>query len=268
MQQADDFLSESQTLFTLASTMDEAQLAGATLFKNWTVNEILRHLHVWNTMAFWQIDNETKLADTLTALMTAMGAGKTLRDFEAAFTDGLAGGALVAAWRAQAEKTATAFSDVDPKRRVKWAGPDMSARSSMTARQMETWAHGQAIFDLMGVEREENDRIRNIVVLGVNTFRWTYMVRSETPPETMPHLALTAPSGALWTFGEENDEERIEGLASEFCQVVTQTRNIADTALNVAGETAQDWMSKAQCFAGGVETPPPPGARRRQERMA
>lgn len=268
MQQADDFLSESQTLFTLASTMDEAQLAGATLFKNWTVNEILRHLHVWNTMAFWQIDNETKLADTLTALMTAMGAGKTLRDFEAAFTDGLAGGALVAAWRAQAEKTATAFSDVDPKRRVKWAGPDMSARSSMTARQMETWAHGQAIFDLMGVEREETDRIRNIVVLGVNTFRWTYMVRSETPPETMPHLALTAPSGALWTFGEENDEERIEGLASEFCQVVTQTRNIADTALNVAGETAQDWMSKAQCFAGGVETPPPPGARRRQERMA
>ena len=43
----------------------------------------------------------------------------------------------------------------------------MSARSAISARQMETWAHGQEVFDVLGADREEHDRIRNIVVLGL-----------------------------------------------------------------------------------------------------
>jgi hypothetical protein len=78
----------------------------------------------------------------------------------------------------------------------------------------------------------------------------------------MPHLRLTAPSGALWTYGEESTTELIEGSAEGFCQTVTQTRNVADTDLKVVGLAAADWMSKAQCFAGAPEAPPPPGMRR------
>jgi len=44
---------------------------------------------------------------------------------------------------------------------------------------------------------------------------------------------------------------------------VTQVRNIADTKLRVVGEVAKRWMSIAQCFAGGAETPPAPGTRYR-----
>jgi uncharacterized protein (TIGR03084 family) len=77
----------------------------------------------------------------------------------------------------------------------------------------------------------------------------------------MPNLVLTAPSGEIWTHGEPSQTERIEGLAEEFCQVVTQTRNIADTNLNVTGPVATDWMSKAQCFAGAPNPPPAPGTR-------
>ncbi|MEC7290559.1 MAG: TIGR03084 family protein, partial [Pseudomonadota bacterium] len=58
--------------------------------------------------------------------------------------------------------------------------------------------------------------------------------------------------------------ERITGPAEAFCQVVTQTRNVADTTLSVVGTTAADWMSKAQCFAGPPETPPAPGVRYRK----
>ena len=56
------------------------------------------------------------------------------------------------------------FAAADPKARVKWAGPDMSIRSSITARQMETWAHAQEVFDILGLERVESDRIRNIAI--------------------------------------------------------------------------------------------------------
>jgi len=138
----------------------------------------------------------------------------------------------------------------------------MSVRSSITARLMETWAHGQAIYDLLGIVRENEDWISNVVVIGVNTYGWTFKVRGQTPPEPMPRLKLIAPSGEIWTFGEENSGERIEGLAEEFAQVVTQTRNIADTALTVSGPNAAAWMAKAQCFAGGPEEPPAPGTRR------
>ena len=156
---------------------------------------------------------------------------------------------------------AARFVEVDPKKRLKWAGPDMSARSSISARLMETWAHGQEVFDQSGVVRENTDTIRSIAVLGTNTFGWTYATRGETPPGPMPYVKLTAPSGAIWEFGDPSEGECIEGAAADFCQVVTQVRNIADTDLSVTGEVSRDWMSKAQCFAGAPETPPPPGTR-------
>jgi len=54
---------------------------------------------------------------------------------------------------------------------------------------------------------------------------------------------------------------RIEGPATAFCQVVTQTRNVADTDLEVEGDTAKRWKSIAQCFAGPPEQAPLPGTR-------
>ena len=137
----------------------------------------------------------------------------------------------------------------------------MSARSAISARQMETWAHGQEVFDVLGADREEYDRIRNIVVLGINTFGWTFKVRGETPPEPMPFVSLVSPGREVWTYGESQQGNFIQGDAVEFAQVVTQTRNIGDTSLTVVGNAASGWMSKAQCFAGGANSPPEKGSR-------
>ena len=150
----------------------------------------------------------------------------------------------------------------DPKTRVKWMGPDMSVRSSVTARIMETWAHGQAIYDLLGKVRRDRDSIKNVAVIGINTFGWTYINRKLPVPDQIPSVHLTAPSGASWDWPNENSQDKISGSATEFCQVVTQTRNIADTSLNVVGDVANEWMATAQCFAGPVEEPPAPGLRR------
>ncbi|MGY8803420.1 MAG: hypothetical protein ACKVK6_04205 [bacterium] len=72
---------------------------------------------------------------------------------------------------------------------------------------------------------------------------------------------MTAPSGEIWEWNEGSGEEVITGLASDFCHVVTQGRNVEETALDVKGEIATLWMSIAQCFAGGAVDPPKPGAR-------
>jgi uncharacterized protein (TIGR03084 family) len=258
MQQAQDFRAESQALFDLLDKADAVAFDQPTQFKHWTINAVLQHLHFWNQMAGLQLTDEPLLLQRIAGVKSATGG---MRAFENAHFQGLGGRALLDAWHAGFNATADAFAVADPKARLKWPGPDMSARSSITARLMETWAHGQEVYDHLGVVRQNADRIQNIVVLGVNTFGWTYATRGTQPPGPMPHLALTAPSGAVWTYGDASTTERIEGPAEQFCQVVTQTRNIADTQLKVTGPVATDWMSKAQCFAGAPETPPAPGLR-------
>ena len=89
----------------------------------------------------------------------------------------------------------------------------------------------------------------------------------ELPP-VAPFVRLTAPSGVIWTWGEEGASDSVTGSATEFCQVVTQVRNVADTRLVVRGPVATQWMGMAQCFAGAAEPPPAPGLRFRKARAA
>ena len=119
----------------------------------------------------------------------------------------------------------------------------------------------EAIYDMLGHKRVNGDHIKNIVVLGNNTFSWTFTNRSEPVPATRPFLLLTSPSGDLWKFNDESETDYIEGLASDFCQVVTQTRHIKDTNLKTFGAVATNWMEVAQCFAGPPSDPPIPGTR-------
>lgn len=257
MEQAKDFLDESKALHALLAEQPNAAFELVTQFKSWTINDVIRHLHYWNWMAWLQLNDEALLVSQMEEIAKA----GSMRPVERGHVEGVGGQALLAIWKAQAEATADAFDKAEPKARLKWAGPDMSARSSITARLMETWAHGQEVYDRLGVKRVEADRIRNIVVLGINTFGWTFRNRKLDVPDPMPFVRLTAPSGDVWTYGDDSTPDRIEGHAEEFCQVVTQTRNIGDTQLKVTGDTAKTWMAYAQCFAGKPETPPAVGDR-------
>jgi uncharacterized protein (TIGR03084 family) len=258
MQQATDFLDENEALSALLAPLSDAEFDTPTQFKHWTINNIIRHLHVWNIAADLALSDEAAFAEFIAKMMAGVRGGR-LPDFEAEYLGGLSGHALVAAWTSQYRTMTPRFAAADPKHRVKWVGPDMSVISSITARLMETWSHAQAIYDVLGVERIDADRIGNIVRLGVNTYGFTWKNRRMEPPGPMPHLRLLAPSGAVWEYGE--GDGLISGSATEFCQVVTQCRNIADTSLDVSGEVAHQWMAVAQCFAGPLQDPPAVGTR-------
>lgn len=262
IEQAIDFRDESEALYALIAPRDDGVFARRTQFKGWTVDDVVGHLYMFNVAADLSLTDPDGFDALLAGLMEAMEAGETMRGYTVRWLDGLEGRALLEAWRGHYRPMAERFAAADPKARVKWAGPEMSVRSSITARLMETWAHGQAVYDLLSVERKNTDRIRNVAHLGVGTFGWTFKCRGLPVPAEVPHVRLVAPSGAIWEWGEPGAENAVRGDAVEFCQVVTQTRNVADTSLEVAGETARRWMAMAQCFAGPPEEPPAPGARR------
>lgn len=256
--EAADFLAESEALNDVLEGLTEADFDRVTQFKGWAINDVLVHLHFWNRAA----DLSAQDTGAFAQLMEEIGPKIAQGGFREVENARIAerGDNLRAAWIDHAREMADRWAGMDPKARLPWAGPSMSARSSITARQMENWAHGFEVFDLLGCERVETDRIRNIVVLGVNTFGWSHKVHGLDVPEVMPLVRVTAPSGAVWDWGDAASG-RIEGPAVDFAAVVTQTRALADTGLVVEGDVAETWMAHAQCFAGGAEKPPVAGSR-------
>ena len=259
--QAIDFRDESETLYQLLATREDAVFSNPTQFKGWTLNDVLVHLHMWNKAADWSLHDPRQFEEFMQEVLAARPIGGTHQTVAYRWLGDARGRELLEAWHTFYQEMSERFAAAEGEQRVKWAGPDMTVAMSITARQMETWSHGQEIFDLLGEERAETDRIRNIVLLGVMTFGWTFAVRKLERPPVKPYLRLIAPSGAVWTWNDASDDDRIDGTAVDFARVVTQVRNIADTTLEVRGDAAKQWMSIAQCFAGPPEEPPPPGSR-------
>ena len=258
MQQAADLLEEGTELKSLLDTLTTDDWARETPFKNWTVNQVVQHLHGTDKMAALSVKDKH-------AFMAVIANPRQAREIR---NPPLEGDELKDAWWSYLTELCALLGASDPKRRVPWGGPDMGIMMFTTARQMETWAHGQDIYDLLKVPRVNSDRIRNIAVIGVRTYGWTFANRQMEPPGPPPYVKLTAPSGATWEFNQPAEEGNptdnyIEGSAVEFCHVVTQGRNIGDKDihLTVVGEPAEKWMAIAQCFAGPPEEPPVVGVR-------
>jgi L-fuconolactonase len=259
--QAVDFRAEADALHALLTTLTEADWERATLFKAWTVNDIVQHLHESDLNAAASVAGADPFARMRAETQALRDSGMTRVEATRHRFGPLTGKRLLERWYAQMAALCDALSALPADTRLKWAGPDMGVRMFTTARQMETWAHGQAIYDLMGVDRTATDRLRNIAEIGVRTYGWTFANRGIPAPGPAPHVRLTAPSGGIWEWNDPSDENKVEANALEFCQVVTQVRNVADTRLTATGEPARLWMSLAQCFAGPSENPPRPGAR-------
>ncbi len=263
MQQIDDFRTEVAELASILAPLSEAVWDTPTQFKTYTIADLVRHLHQGDHMALTSAERPHEFDSLVAERRRKRAAGVTLHAEARQLFGHLNGARLLEAWRSTAEQLAIRLSELGPDARLKWAGPDMGVRMFVTARQMEVWAHGHDIYDVLGLDRVPTDRLENIAVIGVRTFGWTFVNRGEPVPPATPHVCLTAPSGAIWQWYEGSTAGRVAGSALEFCQVVTQVRNVADTELVVTGDTASRWMSIAQCFAGAPENPPAPGSRYR-----
>jgi len=235
MQEAIDFKEECEALEDVLSSLTETDFKQETLFKGWTIEDIIGHLHLWNHAAIITLKSREAFQNFFVFAMQRFGQGEGH------------------------------YHSANPEMRLAWAGPDMNARSKIIARQMETWAHGQAIFDVLGNDRVDQDRLKNIAHLGVTTYSWTFKNRNLEPPKPKPFVDLTGPSGVKWTWNEPQDDNLVKGDATQFCQIVTQTRNIADADLDIVGESAKRWMEMAQCFAGAPIDPPAKGMRQKRQ---
>lgn len=251
-----DFRSEVIDLSEFLRELSAKHWSIDTQFKQWTINDVVLHLYASDYLALAAARDEKEFADLRRDILAVRRGGLSMMEESRRRFPALTGEGLRKAWHDQADALCQLLASKDPDVRLAWSGPSMGLRMFVAARQMETWAHGQEIYDALGVDRVPSDRIRNIAVLGAKTFEWAFTNRGLSVPAVRPEIRLHAPSGAKWTFNEASPHDYIEGSAVDFCQVVTQVRNVVDTSLRAQGATARRWMQIAQCFAGPPSDPP------------
>ena len=242
-----DLAMEQQELDASVANLDEAGWGTMTPSEGWDIKEQIRHLAYYENRAKLAASNQEAFKQWFEEMQQEPNLMK--RHAETTGKE-LTAGKTLEWWREERIVLLEILSKMDRKQRLYWYGPALSAMSFATARLMETWAHGQDIVDALGIERRPTERLRHIAHLGVSTFGWSYANRKMKVPDTPVAVELTGPSGDVWRWGSEEATDIVKGPAEDFCLVVVQRRHVADTDLIINGETAKQWMSIAQVYAG------------------
>lgn len=249
-----DLEAEQAALDARVAPLPPAAWETPTPSEGWAVRDQIAHLAHFDEVAALAISDLERFArESAIAVQDFPG-------YEARYLErgrALAPVDLLAWWRAARRRLAEAGARLEPKSRVAWYGPPMSAMSFLSARLMEAWLHGHDVTDALALARLDTDRIRHILVIGVRTRAFSYTLRGLIPPVAPVRVELVLPSGGAWADGAAGAESRITGPAVDFCRVVTHRRHVDDTGLTVVGPAAREWMLIAQAFAG----PPAPGRR-------
>jgi len=255
-----DLVAEQNALDDVVAGLDDDAWRRDTPSPGWTVADQVGHLWFFDRSATLAIADPDGFRHHRDELFIQMNAD---HDPTLAEARAMTPAELLAAWRDARAGLAAAANGFDAATRVEWYGPSMGARSFLTARLMEAWAHGTDIIDtvadLVGPDaRPTTDRCRHIAQLGVITRGWSYANRGLTPPEGSVNVTLTAPSGDVWTWHYDDAVAEVHGPAEDFCHVVTQRRHLDDTAVTTIGDAARDWLVRAQAFAGPATDGPAP----------
>lgn len=257
-----DLRAECRELAQLCATLSAEDWRRPSLFYGWSAWDEVAHLCYFDQTSLVALEDAARFVSDADALSARTAAGEELSAIARQAFGHLDGLALLALWRTRFEALSAALAPLDAKARLPWYGPSMSARSFATARLMETWAHGQDIWDLLRRRRPGSARLRHIAHLGVTTFGWTFANRGLPVPAVTPCVELQAPDGTLWTWGEPAAEHWVRGTAEDFCLLVTQRRHVDDTTLRCSAGPVAQWLAMAQCFAGPPADGPAPGVRR------
>ena len=253
----DDLALESERLERLVADLPEPGWRTPTPAEGWDVATQIAHL-AWTDEAAHAAIGDQERWEALAVECLADPEHATDR---AALTGGIASPrALLERWRTSRARLATALRRHPEGLKIPWLGPPMSATTMATARFMETWAHSLDVHTALGVEPEATDRIRHIAHLGVQTRDFAFALHRRPPPAAAFRIDLTAPSGDLWSWGPVDAAQTVTGPAHDFCLLVTQRVNRADTSLVATGRDANLWLGIAQAFAG------PPGEGRQPRR--
>lgn len=250
---------ESSALDDVLSGLSPQQWTLQTPSPGWTIADQIAHLH-WTDIVSTQTVTKDPAFDALRDRV-ASGENPQLIDDEAHRIAAQPAEELLEAWRAGRQRLRSALEAADPAVKITWFGPSMRPATMLTARIMETWAHGLDVFDALGKDKPAGPALAAVARIGERTRGFSFANHGLEVPTEDVRVELSMPDGDGLTFGPEDAANRVTGTAWAFAAVVTQRRHIDDVELAAEGAIAEEWMRIAQAFAGPPARGPAPGQR-------
>jgi uncharacterized protein (TIGR03084 family) len=251
-----DLRGEQADLRSLLASLAPEDWDRPTPSPGWTVLHQVRHLAHGEELGELAASDPDGFARELGRLIG------DLASVEAATTasDGEAPAAAVDRWWRSAEGLRAAVVAGPADGPIDWVSGPMSRASFVTARVMETFAHGHDIATAVGRALPAGLALRHVAHLGVATRGFAFANRGLPAPEGAVRVELVGPDGASWTWGPEGAPDLVRGPALDFALLATQRIHRDDTHLEASGPDAERWLGIAQCFAGPPTDGPPPSA--------
>jgi uncharacterized protein (TIGR03084 family) len=239
-----DLEAEQLALQAVVAIIDDDGWLAPTPAWGWDVRDTIAHLADTDEMAIDTVLGGPYAINELAA-RAASGADVT---YHGVLRGRRRSGRDVAAWW---ERTSAAersmLSELPADARVPW-GIGMRAPSFVTARLMETWAHGLDVRTALGVAAVDTDRLAHVAWLATRALPYAYSIAGLEPPTAPVRVELSLPSGASWTFGPKDAADRITGSAGDYCRVFVHRRRSADTNLVIEGAAARTAIAVARAF--------------------
>jgi uncharacterized protein (TIGR03084 family) len=144
---------------------------------------------------------------------------------------------VLAWWEDTSVRERDVLAALDPAVRVPW-GLGMRPPSFVTARLMETWAHGLDVRTALGLPIVDTDALRHVAWLSYRALPYAFSFAGRDAPAGDLRVELTSPSGdETWEYGPAGAPNRITGPAGEFCRVFVK-RLTRDDASGLVAEGA------------------------------
>lgn len=241
----EDLAAEQHTLQDLLRAIDADAWLRPTPARGWDVRDTIAHLADTDEMA---IATATGSPGSINERASVAASGEDLTYRGVLRGRRRAGREVLTWWESTVTAEHEMFRALDPNLRVAW-GIGMRAPSFVTARLMETWAHGLDVHAALGVAPKDTDRLAHVAWLATRALPYAYTVAGREPPPEPLRVELTLPSGARWTMGPETAANRITGPAGEYCRIFVHRLGRADApAVQATGPAAVDALAVARAF--------------------
>jgi uncharacterized protein (TIGR03084 family) len=241
----DDLQAEQRGLQERLRSIDPELWLQPTPARGWDVRDTIAHLADTDEMA---IATATGTSGSLNDRAATAASGEDVTYRGVLHGRRRSGARVLAWWESTTAAVREMFEAIDPNVRVPW-GIGMRPPSLVTARLMETWAHGLDACAAIGAEPVDTDRLAHVAWLATRALPYAYTLADREPPPEPLRVELTLPSGAQWTYGPADASNRITGPAGEYCRVFVHRLTLADArGLRAEGPAATAALSVARAF--------------------
>jgi uncharacterized protein (TIGR03084 family) len=239
-----DLEDEQRGLRSLLEGLDDDAWLTPTPSWSWDVRDTIAHLAHTDDVA---LDTMTGGPSSLGALAERGASPEDVTYLGVLAGRRMRGPAVLAWWARSSAAECAALRALAPDVRVPW-GLGMAPRSFVTARLMETWAHGLDVHAALGVPQPDTPRLRHVAWLAVRALPYAYGRVGRQPPPGELRVELDGPDGVRVELGPPDAPNRITGDLGDLCRVFVQRLPVARASLHAEGDAAVAALEVARAY--------------------